>query len=315
MRDSNKFNNINKLDFDLQDLDFSLPNTSFDLKKTFFDWYGASLPIDDLQVLIDSANRHFVGDFKEATPNRPYNQAFQMVCGENVIFKVSYGGENPNPYIVSTSSNAPRVAEFLKKEFPDHSVSRFDSALDFDEEGAWETLVELGLYLAEKYKLKVNYQGDWRVGGKGGRTLYVGSRSSVVYLRIYEKGKEQIQKGIDVEASKDWVRVELEIKPQKKINKLLASRLDAVDAFSCSKWAIEMAELLGERGMPRIKLGTVHDTESALNKRLAFMLYQYGNTLEDIVEHRLGGCRDDLGDYLKSKMEWARETVQKSKQV
>lgn len=301
MNSSTKFNHNNDLGF-------------FE-KSAFFDWYGATIPVQDLQEIIDKANLFFVGDFRECKPQTPYTNAFQMFCGEDNIFKVSYGGQNDFPYLVASSHNASRVSEFLKINFPNHSVSRFDTAVDFDEEGAWETLVEMGFYLAEKYNLKVNQQGDWREDGRGGKTLYIGSRSSVVYMRIYEKGKEQIQKGVDVDASPNWVRVELEIKPQKKSNKIFAARMKAYEGFGCSKWSKEIPELLSNEKMPRIKLGTIREPESDLDKRLAYMLYQYGNTIEEIVQHRLGGCRDDLGKYLESKTEWALQAVKAAKKI
>lgn len=284
-------------------------------KNAFFDWYGASIHIKDPQSIIDIAMTYFVGDYREAKPQKPYLQAFEMFCGEDVIFKVSHGGINPNPYLVASSNNSSRVSEFLKLHFPNHSVSRFDTAIDFDETGAWKSLVDLGFYLAEKYNLKVNQMGDWRDEGKGGRTLYIGSRTSVTYLRIYEKGKEQIQKLIDVDASKNWVRVELEVKPQNKGAKAFASKMKPHELFGSSKWGIELGELLGQKGIPRIKLGTIHEAESELDKRMAYMLYQYGKTIEDILESRLDGCTGDLGGYLLDRMEWAKLKVAASKEI
>jgi len=237
---------------------------------------------------------------------------------------MNWGGQNPMPFITSTSSTSPRVAEFLRKEYPEHFVSRFDSAIDFDEIGAFQTLVDLMMFIAEKHDLKVSHAGDWShkmvdgkivYTGKKGRTLYIGSRTSVVYFRLYEKGKEQIDKMIDQDASPDWCRLELEVKPQKKKNRLAASKLKPCDAFSCSRAAVEVAELLGAPNMPRVRLGTVRDDSSDLDRRIAYLLYQYGNTIEDIVKERLGGCRADLGDYLESQKEFSKALVMNSKNV
>ncbi|WP_180295747.1 replication initiation factor domain-containing protein, partial [Snodgrassella communis] len=90
-------------------------------------------------------------------------------------------------------------------------ITRCDLAHDFIEgeytpEQAlkdWES----GLFTSRYTKPVAECVGsDWLSGTNRGKTLYIGSRKSSKYCRIYEKGKEQGD-----EQSK-WVRFELELK-------------------------------------------------------------------------------------------------------
>ncbi|MEX5543951.1 replication initiation factor domain-containing protein, partial [Pseudomonas poae] len=54
-----------------------------------------------------------------------------------------------------------------------------------------------------------------------GRTLYLGSQTSAVSMRIYEKGKQ-------LDCGNDWVRAELQVRPQKD-QKTLIAYLDSTE--------------------------------------------------------------------------------------
>ena len=84
-----------------------------------------------------------------------------------------------------------------------HSVSRIDLALD---------LYNTGAKLTELYELldTGKYSGTAKTfthitSANGGETVYIGSRSSDVFIRVYNKAAEQ-------RVSEDWLRIELEIK-------------------------------------------------------------------------------------------------------
>ncbi|PIT19979.1 hypothetical protein BGI36_09000 [Snodgrassella communis] len=104
-----------------------------------------------------------------------------------------------------------RLYQFLQDFAPNARITRCDLAHDFIEgeytpEQAlkdWES----GLFTSRYTKPVAECVGsDWLSGTNRGKTLYIGSRKSSKYCRIYEKGKEQGD-----EQSK-WVRFELELK-------------------------------------------------------------------------------------------------------
>lgn len=204
----------------------TLSGTTQEITSTaFFDWYAANLEIEDIQGLIDNADQFFVCDFRPGTPDRPYTSAIEVFLGKNVIFKASYGGVNTGVFVKATGDQSPGVSQFIRKYYPDHGVSRMDSAIDFDEEGDFETLMQMAQYLCETFNLKYKQVGDFRDGSASGRTIYVGSRKSVIYMRIYEKGKQQREMGYDPEASLNWARLEIEVKPAKRENKKMAATM------------------------------------------------------------------------------------------
>ena len=283
------------------------------LKNSFFDWYGATIRGVSADEFLNYSRQFLIGDIRPSKPVNPsYQSAFEMCLGERVIYRCSFGGSHDSIYVLSTSDNSPQVSEFLRHEYPGHSVSRLDVANDYDEEAVFDSLCQMGFYLAEKYGLKINQIGDWHTG-KSGRTLCIGSRKSVAYLRIYEKGKEQRSKGIDPDASLDWVRMELEVKPANKYSKVKASTMQPLEFFSISQWTREIADLLGERGLQAMPLGTVRNIASDLDRKTNFMLYQYSAVIQNIVEQRLNGNWRDLGEYLKESMPKAKKAVEASR--
>lgn len=287
--------------------DFSL------LKNSFFDWYQATIEEENIDRLMNRTLEFLEGSFKQARPRSPYDQAIEFHNDGESIYTASFGGVNKGIFIVSSSSSSEKVSQFIRSYYKDHRVSRFDTAIDFDREGSFEALSGLLMDFSREYDLKVNQVGDWRENGTGGRTLYLGSRKSVAYLRLYEKGKEQISKGLDIDANVHWCRLELEIKPANKVGKETASSMEPYDAFSVSRWTRALAELLDSQKLEPKKLGTVRKSNSDLDMRISYMLYQYGVSLEDVVDQKLDGNWDELGSYLKEQLPKARNLIAKSK--
>lgn len=291
----------------------TLSGTTQEITSTaFFDWYAANLEIDDIQGLIDNANQFFVCDVRRGTPDRPYTSAIEVFLGKNVIFKASYGGVNAGVFVKATGDQSPRFSQFIRKYYPDHGVSRMDSAIDFDEKGDFETLMHMAQYLCETFNLKYKQVGDFRDGSTSGRTIYVGSRKSVIYMRIYEKGKQQRELGYDPEASLNWARLEIEVKPAKRENKKRAATMQPQDVFALG-WAKEVARLLGTYNIGKISLGTKRVKNDDLDKKLAYMQYQYTAVIREVIETRLGGDRTKLGDYLESNLHASLELIRAAK--
>lgn len=103
-------------------------------------------------------------------------------------------------------------------------TSRIDGALDVDEADAFDRACKAALAAhATLYadnpanqRPAINYQGNWHESNAHplgtGRTLYIGSRGSVL-LRIYEKGKQLRDKKGVLDASPNHTRIEVENHP------------------------------------------------------------------------------------------------------
>jgi DNA relaxase NicK len=112
-----------------------------------------------------------------------------------------------------------------------------------------------------------------------GDTLYVGSQTSRVMIRLYEKGKEQRLTG----AKRDlWWRAEVQLRPDTKA-KQWAYSWSAGMVWGSSRITREfMAYLTGEKLVANNL--QVSDMKKGLEDRAAWLVKQYGNLLKELVE-------------------------------
>lgn len=246
-----------------------------------FDYYQASVETSPEHVIPALQERfpHSSIDSEKATNG--YDRACVIHRGDNKILRIQWGGNTGSmTQIRGTGENAPECASAIRELWPVHRLQRADVCEDYSEEGVFKTMTDYGLYLAEQYALKVDQRGDWArddVMGKG-RTLYLGSRQSLAFLRVYEKGKEKaVRSGGECEDS-DHTRAEAEIKPQNKSQAYRLAQLEPRDYWRCSPWLNEYSTILFQSDMERIRLHTVRkvsDDEMAFR----FMLKQYGGVM------------------------------------
>jgi DNA relaxase NicK len=182
--------------------------------------------------------------------------------------------------IRGTGENAPECSKAIRLLWPSHRLQRADIAEDYSEPGVWETMSDYGLHLAEQFALKIDQRGDWNRDDKmgKGRTLYVGSRQSLAYLRIYEKGKEKAVRSGGEITDPDHVRAEAEIKPQNMVQGYALASLEPREYWRCSPWLNQYSTILFQKNMDRIRLWTV-TKESDDDMAFAYMLKQYGAVL------------------------------------
>jgi hypothetical protein len=133
-------------------------------------------------------------------------------------------------------------------------------------------------------------------------------------MRIYEKGKELLTKELDVEASLDWVRLEIEVKPSKSFEKEYASNFDPIDAFRMTKWTKEVGRMLGAVNLNLIDRNMVNRSNNNFDTKLYYMLYQYGAVLEEHLAN-LDGDIELFARTLLDKIPLAREKVATSKKA
>lgn len=131
-----------------------------------------------------------------------------------------------------------------------------------------------------------------------GRTIYLGSRSSPCFVRIYEKGKQVLSQAhsVDLDSLRHefrgndlthWVRCELEVKPKSNARGGL-SHLEPDAYWGASRWTADLAQALTGDEYARIRIGSVHRATDA-ERTMRAMLTQYGRFLHSL--------RDDLGSW------------------
>lgn len=208
---------------------------------------------------------------------RGYRKAISFGDLAFLMHEPTYGDYGCHLLVGGGDSCGPIVDE-VRSVFPGHRVSRADVALDYDYEGAFSDLEATGLTIALDHKprpLKTHVSGD-HYQLMDGRTTYFGSRSSTHFARVYEKGFEQRKKGIDPDASLNWARLEIEIKPTKKGDaRLIASTMSPDELAHSSAWTSSFACAVGSSCGDAVRL-TTRKNRSALEASLFHMASQYG---------------------------------------
>lgn len=225
------------------------------LDRAFFDWYQITLPNAEGKAAclggaeeaaaIDAAFRWALA--QGLHPGRiggghnGYRAALPFTDGpESVeaVFRVnsgSTGGLMPNLMLTGGHGACGRLAPALQTAFPGARLSRADAALDWSQPGLWDALHSMARLLAS---------GNTKLGGvrtiesDTGRTFYLGSRTSTVSLRVYEKDRERAAKGvIDVaDIDPDLIRIEWTFRPQSKA-KVGMAHLSPGEMIRTSVWA------------------------------------------------------------------------------
>lgn len=181
---------------------------------------------------------------ENARRNSRYDQTVNLMLGSERFCSLSHGRNYETVLIESSGQNARRCHRVLSDAGLPFSCSRLDAALDLlDPPMSFEDIAALAVDIAAELNITTDTRGDWLGPNAGikGRTLYVGARTSPIFVRIYEKGKEQ---GI---SGSGWVRFEVEYKPNKAIDKRLASSLSPGTILSGSRVVTRVLEKMGFR--------------------------------------------------------------------
>ena len=237
-----------------------------------FDWYQASVPEVRPEVLMETLSKaDYYGDWERSKPGRGYDSGSQFVVGGEVLYRMSFGGQNEEygPNIVGSGGTAPKLAELLREHYPNHKVSRVDACEDYHHKDVYDYLRRRALKIAREQKVQVREIVKPLKDSDDGRTLYLGAQSSAISMRIYEKGK-QLGRG------DEWVRAELQVRPQKSL-KAIAAHLSPLELWACAKWSFEVARMMGHERLQRVDVQMYQPSDN--ERAYRYLLKQYGNLL------------------------------------
>jgi len=241
-----------------------------------FDWYQASIPNVDPQAVMEALSKvDYYGDWEQSRPMRNYNSAAEFVVGNETRFKINFGGQNEEhgPNVVGSGECAQVLADVVREHFPAHRVSRLDSCQDYFHADAYDYLRTLALKIGKQHKVQCREIVKPLTESDDGRTLYLGSQTSAVSMRIYEKGKQ-------LQRDDEWVRAELQVRPQKE-QKALMAMLNPTEVWGLSKWSHEMGVQLGKRDLQRVEAQVYQPSDH--DRAYRWMLRQYSKVLEQML--------------------------------
>lgn len=239
-----------------------------------FDWVQATVR-EDVDLIADVL-ASTLGCDEVSTGKGLYGYSasrFVKRSGETIA-RVMFGG-NGNPHVQATGQATDEVLPVVRAAWAgQHLVTRLDSAQDFDGEGVFDTLREFMLEQAQRSRLSVT-EMESTVNGVRSRTVYLGSPSSRVRVRLYEKGNMTRQQGGD--ASPGWVRLEAQLRPDSPAAREVATTLDALGAWGLSPWARDLAAACFGADVPRVTMRVKREPDYA--RALQYLERQYAPTL------------------------------------
>ena len=217
---------------------------------------------------------------RETRPNQAFGSAIEWVKDDKRLAVVQWGGVNHDrPHVTVPGTGG--LSGFIRTELGTtgygftSKASRVDVALDF----RGVPFAFLSALCGTPSKTIRNADAD------KGDTDYFGSRQSRHFVRVYEKGK---QMGLDALA--DWVRVEVEVKPDKPAGRVAAMTATLPELVRSGRVGRSVADAVGLEP-EALKMGAaVQRVPHDLLKRLAHMRRQYGATLRELGQL----CGEDL---------------------
>lgn len=241
-----------------------------------FDWYQASIPNAHPETVMEAISKaDFFGDWRESRAQKGYARAADFVVADEVLFRINFDGQNEQygPNVLGSGSSAPKLAQVLREHFPYHRVSRLDACEDYHHPDVYKYLRKKALKVAAEHDVKVREITKPLKESDDGRTLYLGAPTSAISGRIYEKGK---QLGVSTE----WVRAEIQVRPQ-KIMKDLAAKLTPLQVWSLAKWSHALAVNMGHKDLKRVDAQIYKPSDH--ERAYRFMLKQYGKVLNEMM--------------------------------
>lgn len=246
-----------------------------------WDWMAVTIPAYPMEI----ANRLLEelpggSSLTHGRGRLNYHNTVQVVTSSgDLLASVLHGGPNGSPHVVCTGPRAHRFAEGIRKLYPEHRVSRMDSAVDV--QGDFNQTRELLQDFAARRDMHQS-EASSGYGATLGRTFYVGSPKSRVRVRAYEKWAELLAKGEDPDqVPRDCIRYEVQHRPDKDA-KARAASVTPEGAWGLTEWSYDLSQDV--LGLETHRMPFQYRQRSSFERSKAAMLNQYRN----LFHHLLG---------------------------
>lgn len=251
-----------------------------------FDAYTATMkgpkPDDLVQILFEQVGLN--ATFNKTRGFHTFGERLAIKDGGSEVGAVQWGGRQGDRLMFEVKGeHSQKAAEALRARFP-HRVTRVDACADFDAPGAFEALLGPSIEVKKARRIMGGKAGDWDDFPEKGRTLYLGSQSSPVRMRLYEKGLQPEYLHLK---RPNWARIEVQVRPAKEAKDAF-SGLAPIEVWGASRWTREIAAKVLHEHVDAHPAGTTYrltDRETALR----WMCKQYGA--------HLVGLASDLGGW------------------
>lgn len=259
-----------------------------------FDWYQATVPENPV-LLIETLKAQLAptGVIEQGRGFHNYYQSLTLKGSDgDRLAVVLCGGPNGDPNVTASGEDTPAFVKCVRDHWPNHRVTRLDSAEDFCADRSWETLENVCRGVT----------GDHKVKGRAivpddvseGRTYYMGAPSSDVRVRLYEKTAETRSKLPESrwhEVPDGWSRLEIQARPKHPLVKQYASTITPEEVWGFAAWTTELANRAMSLSVERIKARIAKESDD--DRAFRFMVTQYAKVLRR--RHADLGCWEGVG--------------------
>jgi hypothetical protein len=264
-----------------------------------WDWYQTSVWVSDPQAsgLVDVLLKAWpMSDWEPARPlNLVYQYGGAIMRGQVELCRLSWGGQ-PGVNCKTSSSESGTLQRAIARFGQPHAPTRLDACVDWVEPGLFESVSNALRQFALGKRLSISMMGDWE--RNEGRSLYLGGKTSIVQVCLYEKGAEQRAKGASG-APKDWVRLEVRLGNMKRKDRdKLADWADPAQVFGVG-WMADACKAIGFEELKQHALGTVwrrSDEERAFHA----LVHQYGPLLKRMAQGSSEGWDGPIQRLMKA---------------
>jgi hypothetical protein len=257
-----------------------------------FDYYAATIDAPPKRIIDAFATLGSHVENADTLAKRYFYQQGFTVKNERfgTTATICAGGENGRTLAFASGNNTDEFVKLIRSEFTDsHFVTRADAAQDFIDAKGYDSIRKIALKVAKENRLAFSQRID-ELNPNAGRTQYVGSEKSNFRVRLYEKGFEQLShmkhhpadmlfttpEGLSVKPD-EWIRLELQARPQGDIAKFLASHAAPAEIWGYSPWAHQLAQKTMQLDIERVTMRLHKQLEP--EKAFQWMIKQYAKTM------------------------------------
>lgn len=212
-----------------------------------FDAYTATIKDQKIRCVASCLSEHLQGIQAKGRPMARYSDVINIDVGNRTAAWVGVNSDSGHIFVEGKGETTPSLAEALRSNF-EHSSPRIDVAEDFNEPGAFDSLVGLVR----------SFKGPRVKGGyvalpddvQDGKTWAAGVRGGVGYIRCYEAGKHPDRLHMN---KPDWTRLELECRPHYARDKIAAASMSPLQIWGMSSWTKAVGEAVTHVEIPRFE--------------------------------------------------------------
>lgn len=258
------------------------------------DWYQATIDHPP-RVIVEACLASLPGATK--VNDQPFGgngyrkSSLVLNAAGDTIATLLHGSSTASPNLRGTGHRAAPIAHLIRSTWPIHRVSRIDVCEDMTNPGLYRQCERIMRKVALKAGIETGLSMIPDIAVKG-RTYRLGGNKSDTIVRLYEKGLEQLGKGLvtDKTVDKNLVRLEIQHRPRRPDGKALMATVEPPMIWGVSNWTKELAMHIMKLDVPRIMLQAAKQSDWDVTELHHVM--QYSQHMIDGGE-RIAGA--DLG--------------------